>query len=212
MRPKTLEQITAQKLAGLQTDQLNKLRNGNMSFDQISWFNNLTYEQRQDLMDKQPEMEQVLKLISKEHILLLSKCDGSKTIEAAQKTFISIKPDFKNMIIRSKADNAAPETHVEVYVLIKNATFAQIFNSFRINLNKLCLAPHQITDFCEVHAGWLRQEGNSTFFLFKDEDQFLVAYVQMDSEGLQIDYLNLDYPIVQEAEDSHRLVVPDLTK
>ena len=43
MRTKTLEQNTAQDFAGLQIDQLSKLRNGNITFEQVKWFNNLTF-------------------------------------------------------------------------------------------------------------------------------------------------------------------------
>lgn len=52
MRTKTLEQNSAQDLAGLQIDLLQRLRNGNMSFEQIEWFKNLSFEQREKLMGK----------------------------------------------------------------------------------------------------------------------------------------------------------------
>lgn len=52
MRTKTLEQNSAQDFAGLQVDQLQKLRNGNMTFEQVKWFTNLSFEQREKLMGK----------------------------------------------------------------------------------------------------------------------------------------------------------------
>jgi hypothetical protein len=52
MRNKTLEQNSAQDLAGLQVDILQKLRNGNMSWEQIDWFKNLSFEKREELMGK----------------------------------------------------------------------------------------------------------------------------------------------------------------
>ena len=52
MRIKTLEQKSADSLAGLQIDLLQRLRNGNMSFEQIEWFKNLRFEQREKLMGK----------------------------------------------------------------------------------------------------------------------------------------------------------------
>lgn len=52
MRTKTLEQNSAQDFAGLQVDLLQKLRNGSMSCEQILWFKDLSFEQREKLMGK----------------------------------------------------------------------------------------------------------------------------------------------------------------
>lgn len=52
MRTKTLEQISAQDLAGLQVDLLQRLRSGNMSWEQIDWFRGLSFEKREKLMGK----------------------------------------------------------------------------------------------------------------------------------------------------------------
>lgn len=87
MRTKTLEQNTAQDFAGLQIDQLSKLRNGNITFEQVKWFNNLSFEQREALMGKQPEKVAILKLISGVHEIAIETCDGTQTIAAAKETF-----------------------------------------------------------------------------------------------------------------------------
>lgn len=66
MRNKTLEQNSAQSLAGLQVDLLQKLRDGNMSFKQLEWFKNLTFEEREELINKLAEAKyQKTKLITK---------------------------------------------------------------------------------------------------------------------------------------------------
>jgi hypothetical protein len=52
MRTKTLEQNTAQDFAGLQINVLQKLRTGNMTYEQFDWFSNISYEKREKLMGK----------------------------------------------------------------------------------------------------------------------------------------------------------------
>lgn len=52
MRTKTLEQNTAQDFAGLYVDQFQKLRSGNMTMEQVKWFTNLPFEEREKLMGK----------------------------------------------------------------------------------------------------------------------------------------------------------------
>lgn len=52
MRKKTLEQNSAQDFAGLQINVLQKLRTGNMTYEQFDWFANISYEKREKLMGK----------------------------------------------------------------------------------------------------------------------------------------------------------------
>ena len=52
MRNKTLEQNSAQDFAGLQINVLQKLRTGNMTYEQFDWFANISYEKREKLMGK----------------------------------------------------------------------------------------------------------------------------------------------------------------
>ena len=211
MRPKTLEQNTAQDFAGLQVDQLQKLRNGNMTFEQVKWFNNLSFEQREALMGKQPEKEAILKLISEAHEIIIETCDGSQTIANAKETFKSgIDVDFKNWGL-NKAGNSTEKTPVQVHEMVKDATFAQMFGSLGTDLDKLCLTQSQIKAFCKKHANWLRTDGYATFFLFKVEDHFFVARVRVFSDGLHMHVDRFEYGLVFRARRSHRLVVPQLT-
>lgn len=211
MRTKTLEQNTAQGFAGLQIDLLGKLRNGNMTFQQIKWFNNLSFEQREALMGRQPEKALILKLISEAHEIIIETCDGSQTIATAKETFKSgIDREFKNWGT-NKAGASTEKTPVQVHEMVKNATFARMFGSLGTDLDKLCLTQHQIKTFCEVHKEWLRKDGYATFFLFKVEDQFFVANVGVDSGGLYVSVQRFEDGNVWVAEYSHRMVVPRLT-
>ena len=211
MRTKTLEQNTAQDFAGLQIDQLSKLRNGNITFEQVKWFNNLSYEQRQQLMGKQPEKAAILKCISEAQEIFIETCDGTQTIATAKKTFKSgIDGDFENWGT-NKPGNSTQKTSVQVHELVKDATYPQMFGSFGTDLDKLCLTQHQIKLFCEVHKDWLRKDGYATFFLFKVDEQFFVAYVYVSSDGLHVSVRRFERDRASGTGRSHRVVVPQLT-
>jgi hypothetical protein len=211
MRTKTLEQNTAQDFAGLQIDQLSKLRNGNITFEQVKWFNNLTFEQREALMGKLPEMVLYLSLLSGAETLMLDALDGKETLATAKEVFLSgIDGDFKNWGT-NKAGIATKEQVVDVHELVKNATFAQMFGSLGADLDKLCLTQAQIKNFCKKHSNWLRKDGYATFFLFKVEDQFFVALVYVYSDGLYVCVCRFEYGHVWLAEYSLRVVVTQLT-
>jgi len=211
MRTKTLEQNTAQDFAGLQIDQLQKLRNGNITYEQVKWFNNLSYEQRQQLMGKQPEKAAILKCISEAQEIFIETCDGTQTIATAKETFKSgIDGDFKNWGT-NKLGNSTQKTSVQVHELVKDATFAQMFGSLETDLDKLCLSQHQIKLFCEVHKDWLHKDGYAIFFLFKVDEQFFVASVYVHSGGLYVSVHRFERDGVWDAGYSHRMVVPQLT-
>lgn len=211
MRTKTLEQNTAQDFAGLQIDQLSKLRNGNITFEQVKWFNNLSFEQREALMGKQPEKALILKLIYEAETLMLDALDGKETLATAKETFPSgIDGDFKNWGT-NKPGTATKETAVQVHEMVKDATFAQMFGSLGTDLDKLCLTQSQIKNFCKKYPSRLCQNSYATFFLFKVEYQFFVAHAHMGPAGLDVSVIHFGHGRVWDAEDSRRVVVPQLT-
>ena len=209
MRTKTLEQRTAQEFVGLQVDLLQKLRNGSMSFEQALWFiNQLSFEQREELMGKQPEKVLFLKLLSGAETLMLDSLDGKETLATAKEIFLSgIDSDFKNWGT-NKPCIATKEQAVDIHELVKDGTFAQMFGSIGTDLDKLCLTQSQIKNFCKKHSNWLRADGNATFFLFKVEDQFFVAAVGVYSDGLRVDLVRFGDGNVWGAKYLLRLVVP----
>jgi len=154
--------------------------------------------------------DSILKLLSKGESIVIDACDGSETITDAKEVFKSyIDSNFKNWGI-NKPGKATEETAVAVHEMVKDATFAQIFGSLGTDLDKLCLTQHQIKNFCKKHSNWLRAGGYATFFLFKAEDQFFVAYVSVDSGGLDVRVSRLERGPVWLAKYAHRVVVPQL--
>ncbi len=210
MRPKTLEQKSAQELAGLQTDILAKLRNGNMTWDQIQWFKGLSFEKREALMGKQPETVLYLKLLSGAETIMLDALDGKETLATAKEVFPSgINDNFKKWGI-NKAGIATKEQVVDVHEQVLDGTFAQMFGSIGTDLDKLCLTQAQIKNFCKKYSSWLRKDGFANLFLFKVEDQFFVASVDVYSDGLYVRVFRLGYAYVWDAEYAHCVVTPQL--
>ncbi len=223
MRTKTLEQNTAQDFAGLQIDQLSKLRNGSITFEQVKWFNNLSFEQREALMGSQHESALFWRLISRSETLILDALDGKETLMRAKEVFpAGIDRDFKKMST-NKAGIATQKQAVYAYELVRPGTLKKMFNSFGVDLDKLCLTQAQIKNFCRNHP-WLDDDGHETLFLFKVEDQFFFAHVYVSVyesrvgffkyksySGLCVKMLPFSIGNCWHASRSLRLVVPQLT-
>jgi hypothetical protein len=210
MRTKTLEQKTADEYAGLQIDQMQKLRKGNMTYEQVKWFNNLSYEQREQLMGKQPQKEAILKCISDAEALKLDAVDGTQTIAKSTDVFSYIDPNFKGYGVNEKSA-ATKETPIEVYELTKDATFANIYGSTGREMDTMCVTQHQILNFIAKHRNWLRTEGYGTFFLFKMNGEFFVAVVGFDGVGsLLVGVRRFGYVDVWGGSGRHRFVIPQL--
>jgi len=211
MRKKTLEQKTADELAGLQIDFLSRLRNGNMSFEQADFWKNLPFDRRQELMGIKPKKQIYLKLISGSETLFLDECDGQNTIADSKGIFYSIDSDFKNYGANQKGV-ATPKIPVEVYEQVKDGKLSKIFGSLNSDLYKLCLTQAQILNFIKNHKNWLRLDGLATFFLFESCEKFFVANMRVDSDGLHACVRDFDFDIVWNAEFRHRFVLPQLEK
>ena len=213
MRTKTLVQNSAQDFAGLLIDQLGKARSGNITVEQIKWFNSLTFEQREALMGEQSEKALYLKLLSGAETLMLDALDGEETLATAKEVFpLGINDKFKNWGT-DKAGIATNEQAVGVHELVKDGTFAQMFGSLGTDLDKLCLTQAQIKNFCKKHPNWLHKDGYVTFFLFKVGYQFFVARVVVGSGGLFVGVARFGYVRVWYtggSGSSLRVVVPQI--
>ena len=142
--------------------------------------------------------------------IVIDETDGTETIAQAKDVFPSyIDSDFKNWNL-DVPSAPTKKTKTQVFEMIKDGTFAQIFGSFGENLDRLCLTQGQIKVFCRDHADWLRTDGYGTFFLFKVGNEYFVAGVSRGSGGLGVDVDRLSDDGVWDAEFQRRLVVPQL--
>ena len=121
------------RLAGLQIDLLQKMRNGNISMDHLDYFLKLNFSQREELLGRKPEKEVYLKLLSGTETLFLDECDGQSIIADSKNVFYSIDNDFKSYGANEKGV-ATSKTPVEVHELIKDGKLTQIFGS--LNMHK----------------------------------------------------------------------------
>ncbi len=147
-----------------------------------------------------------VKLISGAVVLDIEETNGSETIGGAKHVFTGYLDDA----FKKKKCNPAPKTRVQVYEMIKNGTYAQIFGGMSDDLNKLCMTEHQIKRFVQTHRKWLRDEGYGTFFLYKEGDDFFVAFVYLHSDGPLVCRGPLSRDFVWRADDRRRFVVPQL--
>jgi len=151
-----------------------------------------------------------VKLISGGVTLEIDPTDGKAIIHKAGDVFTGyIDSNFKNWDL-NVASGPTKKTPVQVYEMIKDGTFAQIFGGMSDDLDKLCLTQNQIIRFVQDHRKWLRQDGYGTFFLFKKMNEFFVANVYLDSDGPYVFVNRLSDGHVWGAEFRHRIVVPQL--
>ena len=81
-------------------------------------------------------------------------------------------PNFK----RWHCDVAAPATNknaVQVYEMVRDSTFEELFGGFGVALDALTLTQSQIKQFVKYNRDWLKKGGNGPFFLFKAGNEFL---------------------------------------
>lgn len=131
------------------------------------------------------------------------------TIARADDVFSYIDSDFENY----GTDKKSPNTNaVDVAVLgiDKNGTFVDIFGSISKDTNSMVMTQAQIIEFLKKHEDKLCKEWY-TFFLFKVDKEFFVAYVDFDDVGqLLVRVDRFSFGSVWDAELLHRFVVPQL--
>jgi len=213
MSQKTPSSGQVLELAGIAVKAIaSGIKNGNPDFDRVQgivgnpgaiydFFSNLFAEK------SEKPTSSILKLLSASETLTIESLDGKEFIHGDRKVFKSyIDDDFKNWKL-NQASEATKETAVQVHELVEDATFAKMFTSLSGDLDKLCLTQHQIKRFCVKYPGQLSQSG-ATFFLFKLNGEYFVAYVYVHDGGLYVYVNRFEYDFLWDAEYGHRLVVP----
>ena len=170
----------------------------------------LVAEAKKKMTELAEQVVGYLKLISGGENIVIGPTDGKDIIAKAKDLFTGwIDPDFVNYGTNVEC-KPTKEVSVQVFEMIKDGTFAQIFGGFGENLDRLCLTQVQIIFFVRNHAKWLRTDGYGTFFLFKVGGEFFVAGVRVGSDGLLVYVNRLAYGHVWFAEFRLRVVVPQL--
>ncbi len=153
----------------------------------------------------------ITRLLSKGESIIIDACEGKENLADAKDVFKSgIDSDFKNWNTNKPSKNTE-ETAVQVHEIVKDSTFVQMFGSLGTDLDKLCLTQSQIKNFCKKHSNWLRTDGYATFFLFKVDDLFFFASVDVYSDGLYVSVVRFGFDDVWDADRARRIVVPQQT-
>lgn len=143
--------------------------------------------------------------------LVLPATDGAELLGKLNDVFDYIDSNFQKYGCKVQSQ-PTKETEVQVYEMVKDGSFAEIFSWFEADLNHLCLMPAQIKIFVQNHREVLYADGRATLFLFKVGGEFFVAFVSLYSGGaieVRANHFSNDY--VWGAEGRHRIVVPQLT-
>lgn len=124
---KTLEQKSAQDLAGLQVDLLQRLRNGNMSFVQIEWFKNIPFELRNKLMEiskkyEHPKMELISQRI--EVPILTREIDFHREFTENKKVKYSTEGLFdKHLLSLAEKVSSLPSMSFDKYEVVADEIY-----------------------------------------------------------------------------------------
>jgi len=194
-----------------------RFKEGTLSFEYLDKSLQQVVEGKFNNSEQTVENGPILRLISAGEKIMLEANNGKSKIYGNDKTFNSyISNNFEKLKL-NKNSCATPETLLDVYELIKDAKFAEIFNSLNCDLDKLVMTQSQIVSFCEKHPTWLRQNGVATFFLIKKNEDLLatndnlfVVDVGVYSDGLDVSVGRFEYDSVWHARYLPRVVAPQL--
>jgi hypothetical protein len=152
----------------------------------------------------------LLKLISGGETLTVDAYDGTEILADAKDVFNYIDSDFRNWKA-DEAGKATDETPVNVYEMVKDGTYAELFSSLNSDVEKLFFTQAQIKGFVKKHRKWLRKDGYGTFFPFKSNGKRFVAFVYVFSDDrLSVLVRMFEGDGVWRAEGRPRIVVPQL--
>lgn len=153
----------------------------------------------------------ILKLISGREKLKIEALDGKETIYNAKDVFkSSIDEDFKNWGL-DEPSLATLEISLDVYKMVKDGNFKEIFTSISEDLEKLTITQAQIKKFYQNYPNWLRQDKYAaTLFLTKQGEEYFVVYVYVFFDGLHVRVLRFEDDSVWYGASCFRVVVPQL--
>ncbi len=172
-----------------------------------------------------PIKPEYLELISGGEKMIIEASNGKEIIGRSKDTSKSyVDSNFKDYGLE-KPGAATAKTQLDVYEIVKDATFVQMLDSLTSDWNKLVMSQAQIIIFCKKYKDWIRHEGHGTFFLVKKDakrsatiNNLFVVDVDMHSAGLSFDYFaelhfrvyHLDYSTIWHITHLYQFVVPQL--
>lgn len=152
--------------------------------------------------------ESRVRQLYKGQVINLPECDGTQVIVNAPEVFRHIGRNFGEWKVNDPG-SATPRCAVEVYELMKNSSFWEMFRGFAESFDDLCFTDSQIIAFCRLHRNKLHDEG-STHFLRKSRSELYVVRVYMDSRRLEAYVGSFFAGHPQAGKKGYRLVIPQI--
>ena len=133
----------------------------------------------------------VLRLISID--MKVQEVSGEETL-IHSKEFFYFTPSFINSYSGRAAEPTA-ETKVHGFMLLRSATFREMFEGISKNLDSLAFTENQIVDFVRNNKRWLNR-GATTYFLFKYRSHIVVAAIfpKSDETSFGLDVYDVNDP------------------
>lgn len=127
--------------------------------------------------------------------IVLPQTDGARTFSMEFLGFL--KKRFKGLGL-DVASDPTPPTEAAVFEQAEDSTFEKIINGFNVNLDRLCLTPHQALDFDERESTkYLGEDGRACFWFLvkrKSDKVLLAAAVPRDRFCNHLPYI---YPLAE---------------
>ena len=151
-----------------------------------------------------------LTCISPNRDIIIDTTAGKEMIAGASEVFPGhIDTGFK--MLSDIAGVPTSKTYVEEYELATDGTLMQIFGSFKKNMDDLSYSQSQIIEFCKKNKELLKTDGGSTFFLFKNGEEYFVTRVERNySVGSFAHLRPISDQTVLRAERKDHFIVPKL--
>lgn len=150
-------------------------------------------------------MSKILQLLSKGEIILIGSTSGTETIASAKEVFHGINMSFDKL--RNICDIPTKETPADVYQVMEDSTYIQIFNDIASDQSKLFLTQNQVIEFCKEYSSWF----NGWMYIpFKAGNQQKMAYARKHRDEITIHESDFHLKVKIEAWRKSRIVIPQI--
>lgn len=123
-----------------------------------------------------PERTSVLSLLNKNLPIIIDQLDVSSAIASKDNLFKEVDKYYYSWHLNN-IQPATPVCQALIYGLTGDASLEEAFNSFKINLDSLCLTQSQMAYVCKNKWFWLNSFSRPNFFLIKENGAYYVSAV-----------------------------------
>lgn len=132
-----------------------------------------------DILSERVAIRKVcLKAISGHEQIMLPETSGKKEIKSIfGKQYSEPQALSPDKFEKLSLGEPMPQMPIVVFEATDHAPLDQAFRSISDDFSRLCLTQHQIVEFFNHHSSWLGVGDSDTYFLLKDDDEFVVISI-----------------------------------